>query len=286
MTDISMIAQLREFGFTESEAKVYVALLEGGAVSGYEASKLSGVARSKIYTILEALIQRGAVLSSSDGRATLYRAESPAHLAELLRGEMDRGLRNLALAAEGLVCGQNDERIWHLGSWESARSRCLRMIREAREQVMLQIWADELDEELEDAIVRRQAELEKVVVIFYDAAQRYETRIPNLYCHGFEQDKLREWKGRWLLLETDGQEMIYAGFSREQMTEAIYTRNFHMTLLARECIRHDAYCTRLRMQLPPGARAVFGDDMEGIRDVFDVHGKYNANRPQGQKEDA
>lgn len=80
MTDISMIAQLREFGFTESEAKVYVALLEGGAVSGYEASKLSGVARSKIYTILEALIQRGAVLSSSDGRATLYRAESPAHL--------------------------------------------------------------------------------------------------------------------------------------------------------------------------------------------------------------
>ena len=88
MTDISMIAQLREFGFTESEAKVYVALLEGGAVSGYEASKLSGVARSKIYTILEALIQRGAVLSSSDGRATLYRAESPAHLAELLRGEM------------------------------------------------------------------------------------------------------------------------------------------------------------------------------------------------------
>mgnify|MGYP000260038316 CR=1 FL=1 len=44
------------------------------------------------------------------------------------------------------------------------------MIREAREQVMLQIWADELDEELEDAIVRRQAELEKVVVIFYDAA--------------------------------------------------------------------------------------------------------------------
>ena len=158
--------------------------------------------------------------------------------------------------------------------------------REAREQVMLQIWADELDEELEDAIVRRQAELEKVVVIFYDAAQRYETRIPNLYCHGFEQDKLREWKGRWLLLETDGQEMIYAGFSREQMTEAIYTRNFHMTLLACECIRHDAYCTRLRMQLPPEAREVFGDDMEGIRDVFDVHGKYNANRPQGQKEDA
>ena len=89
-----------------------------------------------------------------------------------------------------------------------------------------------------------------------------------------------------LLLETDGQEMIYAGFSREQMTEAIYTRNFHMTLLACECIRHDAYCTRLRMQLPPEAREVFGDDMEGIRDVFDVHGKYNANRPQGQKEDA
>ena len=88
MTDISMIAQLREFGFTESEAKVYVALLEGGAVSGYEASKLSGVARSKIYTILEALIQRGAVLSSSDGRArrcgdTAARARGQPRLYDL-----------------------------------------------------------------------------------------------------------------------------------------------------------------------------------------------------------
>lgn len=123
-----------------------VALLEGGAVSGYEASKLSGVARSKIYTILEALIQRGAVLSSSDGRATLYRAESPAHLAELLRGEMDPGAAQPRTRRRGLVCGQNDERIWHLGSWESARSRCLRMILRGARAGVRRSGLDELDE--------------------------------------------------------------------------------------------------------------------------------------------
>lgn len=62
MTDISMIAQLREFGFTESEAKVYVALLEGGAGKRVRGEQTLGRRRSKIYTILEALhpARRGA----------------------------------------------------------------------------------------------------------------------------------------------------------------------------------------------------------------------------------
>jgi len=70
----SIIYLLREFNFTESEAKVYVALLENGACTGYEVSKLSGVARSKIYNVLEALLQRGAITDSQGDKTILYRA--------------------------------------------------------------------------------------------------------------------------------------------------------------------------------------------------------------------
>ena len=49
---IKLINTLKEFKFTESEAKVYISLLQNGPCTGYELSKVSGVARSKIYNIL------------------------------------------------------------------------------------------------------------------------------------------------------------------------------------------------------------------------------------------
>ena len=52
---MSVIELLKNFQFTESEAKVYVTLTQYGPQTGYEVSKTSGVPRSKVYNILESL---------------------------------------------------------------------------------------------------------------------------------------------------------------------------------------------------------------------------------------
>ncbi|NYA65375.1 helix-turn-helix domain-containing protein, partial [Lactobacillus salivarius] len=56
MLDISTI--MRKYGFNESEIKVYLTLINHEQMTGYEVSKLSGVARSKVYNVLENLIQK------------------------------------------------------------------------------------------------------------------------------------------------------------------------------------------------------------------------------------
>ena len=56
------IILLNKIGLTDAEAKVYLTLLQNGSLSGYEAGKLAGVTRSKIYNILESLITKGFIL--------------------------------------------------------------------------------------------------------------------------------------------------------------------------------------------------------------------------------
>lgn len=65
---------LKQMGFTENEAKVYLALMKHPGVTGYEVSRFSGVPRAKVYEVLDGLEQRGAVLLEPGEDRTLYRA--------------------------------------------------------------------------------------------------------------------------------------------------------------------------------------------------------------------
>jgi len=265
-----IISLLQEFRFTESEAKVYVALLENGASTGYEISKQSGVARSKIYNILNALVQRGVLLCSQEEKSTLYRAVPIKLLSSVIRKQVGGSLDRLQQEGEMLLTQHGDDRIWHLYDWESAKCRCLEMIHNARDEVLLQIWVNELDSELESCIRSKQETLGKVSVILYDVTGKYQTSIPKFYRHGFEQDKLRELGGRWVTVAVDWKEMIYISFSDAGMNQAIYSKNADMVLFAREYVYHDAYCLRLIDRLGEQAVKQFGLNLEGVRDIFSL----------------
>jgi len=263
-----IIDLLQEFDFTESEAKVYIAFLENGANTGYEISKLSGVARSKIYNVLEILTQRGVLTCSQDEKSTLYKAVPVEQLTSSIRRQIVKNLERLEQECDKLSKPRSDERIWYLFDWESAKSRCLQMINSANEEVMMQIWTNQLDRELEQCICRKQKDLDRMAVILYDETETYRTTIPRFYRHGFEQEKLKEMGGRWLTISVDGKEMIYMTFSETGMTQAICSKNADIVLFAREYMYHDAYCLRLIDHLREQATSEFGFNLEGVRDVF------------------
>ncbi|MEJ2150164.1 MAG: helix-turn-helix domain-containing protein, partial [Chloroflexota bacterium] len=57
---MDLLTKLVAVGFTEYEAKVYVALLQEYPATGYQISKKSGVPRSMVYEALGRLHARGA----------------------------------------------------------------------------------------------------------------------------------------------------------------------------------------------------------------------------------
>ena len=66
-----LLSTLQRLGFTEYEAKVYLALLRHSPLTGYAVAQRSGVPRSKVYEVLNGMVGRGEVLVSY-GEPTQY----------------------------------------------------------------------------------------------------------------------------------------------------------------------------------------------------------------------
>lgn len=76
MGKTGVIERLMNFSLSRQEAIVYICLLEHGKLTGYEASKLTGISRSNVYGALKALADKGAAIVT-ESNTTLYSAVEP-----------------------------------------------------------------------------------------------------------------------------------------------------------------------------------------------------------------
>jgi sugar-specific transcriptional regulator TrmB len=94
------LRDLQALGFSSYEARVYLALLHGGRLKGYEAAKRSGVPRSMVYQVLGRLVDRGAAYRVEEGEGTFYGAVSQEELLARLEAE---ARERFARARESLI---------------------------------------------------------------------------------------------------------------------------------------------------------------------------------------
>lgn len=275
--------------------------MDNGPGTGYEAAKLAGVPRSKVYGALESLVRRGLVMVTQGEKSKLYCAESKERVIKVLEREGRATLNSLQNALGAYNAKTQGQYIWSFSAYSMLEVRTSELIKEAQTEILLQIWVEELSPELETLLLQKQAAGVKVLVVLYDAEQRYRTQIKAVYKHGFEADKLEELGGRWLNLTVDGKEMLYAAIktadtvaqtpasaltgtssasdaatttpdaATTRTCDAIYTEHSGMVFFAKEYIMHDAYCLRLIDRLQDNVKTAFGADMEGIRNVFDIN---------------
>ncbi len=76
MEETGVIEKLMNFNLSRQEALVYICLWEHGKLTGYEASKLTGISRSNVYGALKALADKGAAIVT-ESNTTLYSAVEP-----------------------------------------------------------------------------------------------------------------------------------------------------------------------------------------------------------------
>lgn len=264
----NLVNVLKRFGYTESETKTYVTLLKHGPQSGYEASKLSGVPRSKIYNILENLISRGVVATTENGEKNLlYKAEPMERIIGLIQTSVSDDVKELRREADRFSEPIDNERIWKLVGYQSMLQKCSEMISQAKKELLVQIWMPELSVEVENLLLAKEDNLDFIAII-YDASRKYDVKLKNCYKHGFIDDKLHETGYRWITIVVDGCQMLHAAIHSKEFTEVIHTRNSAMVFFATEYIKHDAYTLKLMDVFPEQLAEHFGSDMQGIRDVF------------------
>ena len=83
-----LINCLAEYGLSEKESDVYLAMLELGPASVQEIAKKSGVNRATTYVMIESLKRRGLMSTFDKGKKTMFVAESPERLKRLVDQQM------------------------------------------------------------------------------------------------------------------------------------------------------------------------------------------------------
>lgn len=83
-----MHQRLIDFGLSEKEARVYLALLESGSATVQELASRSGVNRTTTYLAIESLKERGLISCYEDDGRSMHVAESPKRLSDLVDEEM------------------------------------------------------------------------------------------------------------------------------------------------------------------------------------------------------
>ncbi len=149
---VDLLSELGEIGFTEYEAKVYLALLKDHPATGYQLSKQAGIPRSMVYEALGRLDARGAVLKTEEAKATLYRPMPPDSLLDRIHDEHERRIHVLREELEVLYTTRDEGHLWTFAGEGPILSYAENMLTSARYEAMLVLTDDNLHR-LHDAIV-------------------------------------------------------------------------------------------------------------------------------------
>lgn len=133
---MSALDGLRRLGFSENEAKVYLALLRHPGTNGYEVSRLAGVPRAKVYEVLEGLVQRGAILPEVREDRTIYRALSYTTLLQEHRRSTDALLTDLYRDLSRYSHVETGPSAVTVTGYQRAMTRVAEVVGAARQSVM------------------------------------------------------------------------------------------------------------------------------------------------------
>jgi sugar-specific transcriptional regulator TrmB len=241
---MDLLAGLVATGFTEYEAKTYLALLRDHPATGYHLSKKSGVPRSMVYEALGRLHARGAVLETSDGRATQYRPLPPDVLLNQHEQELRRLMSELREGLRKRYTAQDDDRVWSISRRRSVLSYAGQMIWQAQNEIYLVLTDPDL-EALHEPIRGVCDRGVSVCALLTGDAVLDCGRVAR---HSPLESELQELTGT-LMVVVDGQEVLIARSDAE--TRATVTRNPNLVLIARQFVWMELFAQRIYGRLGP-----------------------------------
>ena len=230
----TLVEHWMNIGFTEYEAKAYVALLRLGPATGYQVAKESGIPRSMVYEILNKLVARGAVATQSLAEMVRYAPIPPDQILDRMQRELEDNVATLTRDLKGITIGSAPPgSTWNLVGCKNILDYARQMIERAQREVVLIVGDDdELDELLPRLQEARARGLALVVIspVPYDAGS-----VPIVvYPHG---QSLRQATGHGLALITDGSASLIGEVDRSE--SASWTTNEYAVALMMWCLKRE-----------------------------------------------
>lgn len=264
-----MIKTLQALGFSEYEAKAYLALLENGPQTGYAVALNSSVPRANIYKVLGKLTERGDIIVSPDA-TPLYSAISPEELITRRKRESETIFKTARKDLKQFkASSKNRESIWNISGRQEIIHRANESVKRAKERVLLEIWQDDAFE-FEEAlrIVARKGV--EIIVMVYGSLDWDFARV---WQHDESDEVAMEHGGRWLLLSVDDREIVAGTLSMGKDSRAAWTSHPGLAIPITEFIIHDLYIAEMLKECRRELERRFGVNLSKLRNKFGIKRK-------------
>jgi Cd2+/Zn2+-exporting ATPase len=255
------VTKLVRVGFSEYEAKAYLALLRKNPVTGYELSKLSGVPRSMIYEVVGKLTTRGAAMTLRTGGSSKYAPVPAEQFLDQVQREHEELVSGLKSELTQMTASPDLEHVWNIEGRPNIIARANEMIGQAEGVIYLALLPatfPDLQMALEDAVQRGL----KVVVYTTGMVDLPGAKVA---VARVSQESSGQASGLGLILVIDGEEVLIAEWPAIGEAQASWTSSPLLVFIAEHHLRTDLYLPQILSLLDDQALSII---QEEDRDLF------------------
>ena len=229
-------SHLKDLGFSQYEAACYMALVGNHPINGSQLSKISGIARSRIYDVLRSLISKGSVIEVTTGQ---YAPLPSDELIRRLKLGFDKKIAAFEKEIAKASQKEDFEYVWTLTGYDTVMGKAKAMIKAARKEIYVRLFP-EADQHLSDALLSAE---KRGVSIRYIAMGKIPERFDIQVTHPGHETLIKTIGGRSFDIITDKKEALVGIFEagNEDQASINWTRNQWFIIANRDSLRHDFY---------------------------------------------
>lgn len=233
MTDYE---KLKTLGFSQYEITCYLTLASHHPINGSRLSKISGIARSRIYDVLRSLIRKGFVLEVEEGK---YVPLPPEELYKRLKLDFDKGLDYLKQRLNGTSQDAAYEFIWMIRGYDLVMAKAREMISSTARELYVRLFPEAGALLAPDLKAAERRGVGVRYISMGAAAEVFKIQVE----HPDSAALLKKIGGRSFDIIADKSEALVGIFEdgMENTSPITWTRNRLFIIANRDSLRHDFY---------------------------------------------
>lgn len=235
-----LLKEMQRIGFTNYEAKIYLALLQKSPATGYELSKISGVPQAKVYENISRLTNSGIVLTIA-GEPARYVPLPPEELLKNAQNKFEKSINTLRESLPSLSTQQHIDYAWNVKGYDLIMQKASQMINEAKDNIMVSLWDEEAILLYNDLIKAINRGIFVSVMIY---GKKKIEGIDDIHYHGGEETLMKQVGERWLTLVADRKEVLTGQVTPKNDGVSVWTLNPSIVFTSSRYIEHEIYISK------------------------------------------
>ena len=235
-----LVSKLTDFGFTKTDALVYIDLLKNGRSSGYKIAKDISLSRSSVYSSIDTLYKKGFIFMS-DGDTKEYEAKTPDLILNQIEKKNAENIHFLKQELTRMMQKEEKEFVYNVTGFENLIQKAKELISQAELEIYINtdINLSVLEQEICDAI-------ERGVRIIAFSFNRIEVPHEKVEVYSRSQEPETEYPSHRFMLVTDMK--LAMTFSHRAESVGLYSNNSLLVKMIAEHIHSDIYLTKYEQQ--------------------------------------